>query len=153
MTARGPVAAVRAGFANYATFSGRSARAPTLWFMLVFSLGNYVLVNGTRPVAGDGGALALVIGGLSWLFFLSTVTPMAAFVARRLHDTGRSGLWAVLPVGAVVAISVFERLWVTRGYGPMIPIFAVSAPIMLWFAVWLLAPGSPGANRFGPPPA
>ena len=61
------------------------------------------------------------------LIGLATVVPSLAVGCRRLHDTDRSGWW--------------QRLFV-------VPLVGDIALIVLW-----ALPGSPGANRFGPPPA
>ncbi len=57
---------------------------------------------------------------------LGTIVPAVAATARRLHDTDRSGWWmliAIIPlVGAVLLI------------------------------VWEASAGTPGPNRYGPPP-
>lgn len=89
------------------------------------------------------------------------VLLLAAAVARRLHDTGRSGLWGLAPL-PFMAFGLF-------GFGAVIESFMTDGPIMPLFAavllnnmiyllslaglVWMLgSAGSPGPNRFGPAP-
>ena len=81
---------------------------------------------------------------------------------RRLHDTGRSGLWGLVPL-PFLAFGIF-------GFRALIDSFMTDAPIMPLFAalllnnmvylltlaglVWMLgSAGTPGPNRFGPAPA
>ena len=66
------------------------------------------------------------INFLGALFALATLAPVVALVARRLHDTGRSGWWQLLS---------------------LIPVVGTIAVIIL-----LLRPGEAGTNQYGPSP-
>jgi uncharacterized membrane protein YhaH (DUF805 family) len=76
--------------AKYATFSGRASRAEYWQFVLIsFLLGVGVLVV-DQAVGAKGGV---------FLFYrLALLIPTIAVGVRRMHDTGRSGLWLVVPV-------------------------------------------------------
>jgi uncharacterized membrane protein YhaH (DUF805 family) len=60
--------------------------------------------------------------GLVWL--LATIVPALAVLVRRLHDTSRSGWWALIGlvplVGGIVLFifSVFDTLPEENTYGP-----------------------------------
>lgn len=87
--------AVRTCFSKYVDFSGR-ARRSEFWYWALF----YVLVGivtglidralGTTFGVNDS------YGLLGTLFGLAVLLPGLAVAARRLHDTGRSGLWLLL---------------------------------------------------------
>jgi uncharacterized membrane protein YhaH (DUF805 family) len=118
----GFVDAVTTCLRNYATFRGRAARPEFWWFMLF-----------TVLVGLGTAALDLVIfdpaGNLSPLNTLSSLAlllPSLAVSARRLHDIDRTAWWIL--------------------------VFVV--PVLGWILaiVFHLQRGSPGANRFGPPP-
>ena len=84
------VDAVKACFAKYADFDGRSTRTEYWWFFLAVLLGS--------------AAASLISVRVYSLVALVTVLPMIAVGARRLHDTNRSGWWQLL---ALVPFGVF----------------------------------------------
>ncbi len=85
------------------------------------------------------GALAHWITG--WVVYPVLVCAAASILSKRLHDFGRAGWWAFLPVLAYPWI----RPWPEGVFG------GVCLGIVLWFGVWLaLWPGDRGFNRFGP---
>ena len=110
------VEAVRAFWSNYATFKGRSRRSE-YWFIQLFliltNLGvaaiDLALMNGDidRFIANGGGGIV----GLIWI--LVTIVPALAVLVRRLHDTGKSGWWALIgfiPLGGAIVLLVFTVL-------------------------------------------
>jgi uncharacterized membrane protein YhaH (DUF805 family) len=94
--------AVRSGFSNYVTFSGR-ARRSEFWFWVLFMIiaGTVaLLLDGMlfpgmmdmRMEMGDGMASADAQGGpISALVGLGLFLPNLAMQVRRLHDLDRSG--------------------------------------------------------------
>ena len=93
------VDAIKLGFSNYFTFSGRSRRSE-YWFWSLFDIlfvGASLLLDG---LAGGGGGIFLIS-------ILVTLIPSLAVTARRLHDTGKSGWWQLLglvPFGGIVLL-------------------------------------------------
>lgn len=77
-------------FSKFALFDGRASRAEC-WFFALFSLVTALLLAGLDMVilGRDFPVVAMV-------FALLVVTPSVAVLVRRLHDTGRSGWWALL---------------------------------------------------------
>ncbi|MEM6727877.1 MAG: DUF805 domain-containing protein, partial [Pseudomonadota bacterium] len=81
---------------------------------------------------------------------------------RRLHDTGRSGWWMLLPgltfpawlfifiVSAASALAVREDRFDDDRYflAATVIMCVASLPVL----IWLLAPSEPGANAHGPNP-
>lgn len=93
-----------------------------------------------------------------------TVALLAAAVARRLHDRDRRGYWGLLPLPFLVAgLALMPKAFAGIAADPEVPdLSAFLALILNNFAylgmlgiliVLLAGPGTPGPNRFGPPPA
>ena len=103
--------AVKSFWTNYATFKGRSRRSEYWFIQLFLVLTNLavaaidlVLMDGDveRFIANGGGGIV----GLIWI--LVTIVPALAVLVRRLHDTGKSGWWALIGfvplVGGIVLL-------------------------------------------------
>jgi uncharacterized membrane protein YhaH (DUF805 family) len=132
---------------NYATFSGR-ARRLEFWVFLLFvtivqAAGYYydARASDAEPIAAGMGVGVLLTTAL----FL---VPSVAVGVRRLHDSGRSGLWMLL------------------GYGPMalanLPMesgtpheFVLAGALVMGIGglfFMMAIPGTSGQNQFGPDP-
>jgi uncharacterized membrane protein YhaH (DUF805 family) len=105
--------AVKSFWSNYTNFSGR-ARRSEYWFIQLFLILtnlavaaiDLALMNGDfeRFIANGGGGIV----GLIWI--LATLVPAVAVLIRRLHDTSRSGWWALiglLPIVGGIILLVF----------------------------------------------
>ena len=105
--------AVRAFWSNFRNFKGR-ARRSEYWFIQLFLVAtnlavaviDLALMNGDveRFIANGGGGIV----GLIWI--LATIIPALAVLIRRLHDTGRSGWWALIglvPIVGSIVMLVF----------------------------------------------
>ena len=105
--------ALKSFWSNYATFTGRSRRSEYWYIQLFLVVTNLaaagidlVLMDGDvdRFIANGGGGIV----GLVWI--LATIVPALAVLVRRLHDTGKSGWWALmilLPVAGAIVLLVF----------------------------------------------
>ncbi|MEL6600387.1 MAG: DUF805 domain-containing protein [Pseudomonadota bacterium] len=111
------IAAVKACFAKYATFSSRSMRAEFWYFFLFLILVEIVLTvlnsallgpsiyETTRTVQEADGSLRTetftqvdyTSGWLGFAFSLATFVPALAMSWRRLHDVNRPGWWNLAP--------------------------------------------------------
>lgn len=135
-------AAVKSGFANYATFSGRSRRSEFWWwylFLFLISTPVYIVgavlfaasFAGARSITDSDGVTQLegvnagpgVIGVLiMFAICLAFVVPTLAVMTRRLHDMGQSGLWILLyliGLGIVPLIMcILDAQPGTNRYGP-----------------------------------
>jgi uncharacterized membrane protein YhaH (DUF805 family) len=98
--------------AAYAQITGRASRSEYWWFYLF-----------TVLVSAAADSLGGTAGNLASLFFL---LPGLALVARRLHDTGRSGWWFL------IAFTV------------------IGIPVLLY---WLVRASDAGSNSYGEGPA
>jgi len=85
--------AVRRGFQQYATFSGRANR-PEYWWWVLFVWLVDVVASILDGIVGTGigssgyyGVFGLVVG-------LALLVPNIAVSIRRLHDTNKSGSWS-----------------------------------------------------------
>jgi uncharacterized membrane protein YhaH (DUF805 family) len=105
---------------RYAVSSGRASRPEFWWFALVQFLAWSV------PLVLGGAILGLPgAGAVATLAYLGLFIPGVAVAARRLHDTGRSAWWLLLP---------------------LIPFLGT-----ITLVTFLTERGSDGVNRYGPP--
>lgn len=165
--------AIKAGFRNYFTFSGRAARSEYWWFILFVVIVSIVLslldgaVFGTDPQTGDPRSILESVWGLA------VFIPVLSVGWRRLQDTGRAGYWILLPgaLGVIFILSAFAGIgglgliysagvdpaavqapaamsaaWGVMAFGL---VYLVVAVMMLW---WLTRPSQPGPNQYGPMP-
>ena len=119
--------AVKSGYLNYATFSGRAAR-PAFWWWFLFQIIVSVILatvfGAGHMVASDGGGMSYQGGLLANLWSLANFIPGIAVGIRRLHDLDKSGWWTLI----------------------------VLIPLVGWIIliVWYCTKGTVGPNRFGP---
>jgi uncharacterized membrane protein YhaH (DUF805 family) len=129
------------------SLQGRRARLSYLLAPLAVYAAVLVLLVGGAALGGIGAPIAsmtlLVLGGA---IAVAAVWVGIALGVQRLHDMSLSG-WLIL-VG--VGLGIVQAAAQESGPG----ILAVLAGIAgLGFALWLLlAKGTDGPNRFGPPP-
>ena len=126
----GFTAAIRSGFDHYVKFDGRASRSAYWWWALfVFIVG--IVANvldgvfGLQQFRDFNGQMYAAGGVISGLATLALLLPNLSVTIRRLHDTDRSGWW-----------------W-----------FIVIFPVIGWiiYLYFMIARGTPGPNRFGPP--
>ncbi|WP_295827205.1 DUF805 domain-containing protein [uncultured Microbacterium sp.] len=117
-------AAVQRFFKKYATFSGRASRSEFWWWILANAVISFVLSMLALITGGGGGVDAagnpVPPSGLGMVFLivlslwgLATIVPHLALLARRLHDSNRSGFWmfiAFVPLVGGLILLVFELL-------------------------------------------
>lgn len=108
---------------RYVQFSGRAMRSE-FWSFALVNFGISLVLAVVDAILGTNGNGLGVIGGL---YSLAVFLPSIAVSIRRLHDTNRSGWWQLVSLVPVVGGLVMLVLY--------------------------LLSGTPGANRFGEPPA
>lgn len=166
--------AVSTCLTRYATFSGRARRPEYWWFILFVVLGSIVggLIDLVLFGAGTEAEPATAVVGP--LFQLATLVPILAAGWRRMHDTGRSGWYLLLPTAvSLLGLVALSLGWVgvteleqgtvnaetleTVGQGYGLAVLGLVALVQLVLAVlviwWLTRPSQPGSNAFGPEPA
>lgn len=170
--------AIRTCFAKYVTFSGRASRPEYWWFFLFIVIANafagaidwqfFTTVvtatsDTTTSIAAQSNNPVLGLVGLA--LFL----PHLAVAWRRMHDSGRSGVYALLPMllmagaaGVLIFGVGFADLFPSGGridllftrltllmLIPTLLILMISPLLVLW---WLTRPSQPGTNSYGPNP-
>jgi uncharacterized membrane protein YhaH (DUF805 family) len=108
--------AIKSFWSHYSKFKGRSRRSEYWGIQLFLVLTNLAvaaidlaLMDGDvdRFIANGGGGIV----GLIWI--LVTIVPALAVLVRRLHDTGKSGWWALIgfiPFLGAIVLFVFTVL-------------------------------------------
>jgi uncharacterized membrane protein YhaH (DUF805 family) len=112
-------------FANYSIFRGRASQSEYWWWALTnalvvvtlnISVGAWApdgwrnLAIGLPLFSGPTEAITSVSGAIALIYALGTLLPNLAITWRRLHDTGRSGLWffiAFVPIIGFIVLLVF----------------------------------------------
>jgi len=77
-------------FQKYATFTGVASRPEYWWFNLFYTI-VYLIFS-----------IVLKSPGLMLLWALGVFLPLLSAGVRRLHDTGRSGWWILLPIVGLI---------------------------------------------------
>jgi uncharacterized membrane protein YhaH (DUF805 family) len=108
------VEAIRSGFRNYATFSGRAPRSE-FWYWTLFA----VLATAAANIIDS----VLFIGLVSPLVSLLLLLPGVAVSVRRLHDLDRSGWWLLLTLTGIgiILLLIWDCMRGTSGpnrFGP-----------------------------------
>jgi uncharacterized membrane protein YhaH (DUF805 family) len=116
--------AISSGFANYATFSGRSRRSAYWWWILFTAIVYLVaflldMMLGTGIKAGGYDSA----GWITLLAWVALVIPTIAVTFRRLHDSGHSGWWWLLGlicgIGAIIVfVMCLQDSKPDNEYGP-----------------------------------
>lgn len=105
---------------KYADFSGRARRSEYWWFYLAVLIAYAVF------------EILAISTGLKVLFLLLAIVALALFIptlavsVRRLHDTGRSGWWVLIPILPIIGTIIL--------------------------IVFLATDSTPGDNQYGPSP-
>ena len=149
--------AIKTCFRKYASFRGRAGRAEYWWFFLFTIIALPLL------------AIALpLLAAIPYAGFISLalLPPFLAATARRLHDANRTGWWLLLlaggPAGIILGIYVGGIIGAALGGGLAAVITGALLGLMAGgflgviagFLVlpFLIKPGDPGPNRYGPDP-
>ncbi|HHL42479.1 MAG TPA: DUF805 domain-containing protein, partial [Hellea balneolensis] len=117
--------AIQTCFRKYVDFSGRASRSEFWYFQLfvvimriglgtldgvLFQTADKVLQRGSGFFEGFAvGYHNTTDGILTGLFNFAVFLPSLAVMARRLHDTGRSGWWQGMPYALVVIFLFIYR--------------------------------------------
>jgi uncharacterized membrane protein YhaH (DUF805 family) len=140
---------------KYADFGGRASRAEYWWYTLaIIILG--IVVSIIENMVGLDNWVGMY-GPIALLLMLALLVPGLAVTVRRLHDTDRSGWWmliALIPYGllaVVMGMSAASGSLAMVGLAGIVAIVALIGVIAL--LVFMIMPGTPGDNRYGPPPA
>jgi uncharacterized membrane protein YhaH (DUF805 family) len=136
---------------HYMDFNGRVGRAQ-FWYYIAVAV---VLGIGVSIVA------AIVTHLLSTLFALALLLPNLGMTVRRLHDTGKPGIWALLLlvpflVQILLGLMIFSvGMWGIFGMlYAFIQLVSLASLVALVIIIYFcVQPGDAGDNAYGPPPA
>jgi len=155
---RSPIAWALLPVQRYADFNGRAPRAEYWWYNLAVSVGGVLLSFVDREI---GGPVIGMYGPISLLYILGLIIPGLAVFVRRLHDTGRSGWWALFRLGGyaftIIGLTKADPGRAIASLGGL-STAAVMALGIIWLMgavavlIFLIMQGDAGANRFGPDP-
>lgn len=134
------------------SFKGRSSRL-TYWRVgLASTLALAVIWVTTIFVAMGAGGIAVI----PLLLTLPVLTVNLAVCVRRLHDRNRSGWWLMVFWAApLLFVGVARELSDQSGEGSFAALLAAIAALglQLWAFIEIgFRRGTPGDNRYGPPP-
>jgi len=135
---------------RYAEFGGRSTRTELVAFyllvMLILAFG--VALSLFVPVLRSAG-----IAVVGWFLLLALLCPSVALAVRRLHDSGRSGWWALLALPGN-ALNLLNDFYTGPALDPerMAPLADLAGLASLALLVLLLWNDDPEPNRYGPNP-
>lgn len=146
---------------NYARFKGR-ARRKEYWMFVVsitlISIISYFIDLFLLHQLGFP-----TYGAVTALMLSTTVVPLLAVGARRLHDIGRSGWWQllwVLPSIITLVISVIANMYAVKsdikpigGLSKELAAVSLTVIIAAWFTITTLLTinTSPKMNKYGLP--
>ena len=155
-------------FKQYVDFNSR-ARRKEYWF---FALFNFIIslvlmclwigpvfveavsaeLNGTEMDEGNIVQKLLYNPALYiWiLYYLATIIPSIAVTVRRLHDIGKSGLWAFLIYGGSF-LSLFTDM-PNQSAAAKAVISLVEVGILILSLIWMFTDSQSGENQWGPNP-
>ena len=138
--------AVKSGFDNLTNFEGRATREEFWWFWAAIAVPAIILnVILTSSVPFVGWLIGLV----------ATVLTLSAAV-RRLHDSGRSGMWMVPFLIVTTLITLLALLALLSGAWLLTLLVGyvgglISLIVGLVVLFFLVKTGDVGPNRYGPP--
>ncbi len=130
--------AVKTCFKKYFNFSDRASRSEYWFFFLFYYL--VLIVLGLLASKIPEGLFLNFILVILGIFFVGTIIPFIAVVARRLHDVGKTGWFQLLPLP-------FSFLALV----PQLSIFAniITIVLYLYILVLLISLGEDGDNHYG----
>jgi uncharacterized membrane protein YhaH (DUF805 family) len=147
---------------KYADFSGRAPRAEYWWYALALFVA-FIVLGILEGIVGLKGMIG-AYGPLTALLWLATIVPSLAVAVRRLHDTGRTGWWVLLPIipyclafflgGAAMmgGAASGSAIGMTAGMGVAGIFLLIGIICAIVLLVFMLLPSQPGDNRYGPNP-
>ena len=98
---------------------------------------------------------------LSGILLVVVIALLAAAVTRRLHDSGRSGIWGLLPLPFLVISNLLMMRLFSGGMAEpdaniaflMFGLNGLYLILLVLLIVWLATAGTSQDNRYGPVPA
>lgn len=110
--------AIKRFFQKYATFNGRATRSEYWWSYLFTVLVNIVLSIIVYSMFNDDPDGSLAIIGLFSIVSIIFILPSIAIAVRRLHDTGRSGLFYLFILIPFIGMFILIIFCAQKSVGP-----------------------------------
>ncbi len=119
---------------------------------MIYTINNSPTLNNSPQIPAMWKTQNLVIFGViyAWIFLATT--------AKRFHDVGRSGLWALIGMvpPALHLLNISDcAICGEKSFIPYLPLLAMATPTIVSFALMGYCgstPGDIGENHYGPPP-
>ncbi len=133
---------------------GRVGRR-TFWIIMTSSVLLDLALRGGISAAARWSGNEVVVALFFWawmVFSVASYFPLIAISIKRLHDTGRSGYWMALPIGAtasglLIVRALFRQDWAQLlAAGLLCAGLSLASLILLYF--WGQA-GDDGRNDYG----
>jgi len=101
---------------NLTNFEGRASRSEFWWWSLFIVIINIIASIIIVSVSGNGMNTAgtIIIWVISLILFLASLSV----AVRRLHDTGRTGWWALLYPVCCIGQIILIIFWASPSTGP-----------------------------------
>ncbi|MCB9809097.1 DUF805 domain-containing protein [Candidatus Nomurabacteria bacterium] len=94
-------------FKNIFLIKGRASRSE-YWFFILFAAITIGLIGLVSLAVPENSNAAIILGGLAGLYVMVLIVVHFTLLIRRLHDTGRSGIWVLVNfiplIGSLVLI-------------------------------------------------
>jgi uncharacterized membrane protein YhaH (DUF805 family) len=102
---------------KYAVFSGR-ARRKEYWMFFLFNMIVSFLLGLVLGFVGSFLGVGATLGSIGGtIYTLGIIVPSIAVAVRRMHDSGRSGWWLLVPVANLIFLFVDSQEGENE-YGP-----------------------------------
>lgn len=153
---------------KYCCFTGRARRSEFWYWMLAYTILSVVLgvlsagwlvAHVERVDFGDPLSVYKSPGYIiSAVATLALLLPNLGVTVRRLHDTGRSGWWIVVPIVLYIPLMIAAMMIVNNGnnFMGLMAVFSLFYLALFVYAiivlVWLCQDSQPRPNKYGPSP-
>ena len=131
---------------EYALFEGRSGRREFWSFLVGFVLFGLLSVWLDRVTGSYNFRTGVAVFASFWFF--GFVLPWMAVSVRRLHDTGRRGIWLA---PGLFAVGYLYILSMPAAQERLLPFWPLAALAGAGYLALMMLPGEPGENAYGPP--
>ena len=141
--------AIKSFFNRYVDFQGRSSRSEFWWVQLFLFIVGFVVSFFASFLIFISTVIAQLFYVMLLLFQLGVLIPSIALSVRRLHDTGRSGFFVLMPLAALpfYFAGLFNLNEALLGFGGLIYL-GTAITLIVFFCL----PGEDAKNKFGTNP-
>ena len=136
--------AVESGFDNLTNFKGRATRSEFWWFWAAIAIPAIIL----------NAIFAGIVPFVGWIIALAATMLTLSAAVRRLHDSGRSGMWMAPFLAVNILITLLALLALFSGAWLLVLLVGyvgglISLVVGLVVFCFLVQAGDAGRNRYG----